>query len=181
MHYYALISSFPVVTLDSDSGMTADNFLSACQAYIKGDDLRTLEELSLDPSPEKFESGSFARKYASWEASLRNAAARARSARLGIDPTAYLDREAEVEADTERAVNSAWAAADPLERERILDRARWTKIEELEAGKPFSFEQVCAFKLKLLLRQKWADRQNGDPENNLEQALTAVSSADVKE
>ena len=177
MHYYALISSLPMLTLENDTGMTVERFLSACQSFVNKAEFRILEELTLDSPPESFGKTSFAGRYAAWEASLRNAIVRARAGKAGADPAAYLNRDAEVEADAERAVNTAWAAGNPLEREFILDRARWTKIEELESGKPFSFEKICAYKLKLLVQRKWTDRRKGKPEDNLEQSVNSVARA----
>ena len=49
-------------------------------------------------------------------------------------------------------------AADPLEAEKILDRMRWAKLDELEAGRQFDFDRVCIFKLKLLILAKYSGR-----------------------
>ena len=176
MHYYALISSLPALLPDVDSGITPEKFLSDCQAYVGGADYRLLEQLSLDPVPGEFPKGSFARKYSEWECALRNAIVRFRSGKIGADPISYLNRDAGVEADAERAVSSAYSVGSPLERERILDHARWTKIEELETGNNFTFEQLCGYKLKLLIQQKWAHRNPEKAAENLEQATAQISS-----
>ena len=69
---------------------------------------------------------------------------------------------------------AAWMVSSPLEREKILDQARWEKIEELEAGQLFSFEQLCAYKLKLLLQLKWVGRSPEQAAQNLDLAPSMV-------
>jgi hypothetical protein len=174
MQYYSLISSLPMLLPDGEPGITPEKFLSDCRPYLNERNFRILETLSLDPVPEDFPTGSFARKYSEWECSLRNAIVRARAEKNGTDPLSSLNRNAGMEADSERAVSSAYAAKSPLERERILDEARWIKIEELECGKPFSFEQICGYKLKLLIRQKWSCRKETKAAENLELAAEKI-------
>ena len=177
MSYYALISSLPMLTLDGNAGMTPERFLSACEMYVKGEKYWILQELGLDPSPDRFKSGTLPGNYAAWECALRNAIVRSRANKLDRDPGSYLNRAAGTEGDTERAVSAAWATANPLERERILDQARWMKIEELESGFPFSFERLCAYKLKMLLQLKWLGRVQEHAAQNLEDSANAVVSS----
>ena len=174
MSYYALISSLPMLLPEGNAGMTPERFLSACGTYVKGEKYRILEELGLDPMPDQFKPDSLPGRYAAWECALRNAIVRSRSNKLDRDPAAYLNKEAGVEGDTERAAAAAWTVSDPLERERILDQARWMKIEELEAGSLFSFEQLCAYKLKMLLQLKWLGRSRERAAENLELSTDAV-------
>lgn len=174
MGYYALISSLPMLTLDGNAGMTPERFLSSCQTYVKGDKYKILEELGLDPQPGQFKTGTFPAKYAEWECSLRNAVVRKRAGRLDRNPGAYLNAEAAEECDTDRAAAAAFTVEDPLERERILDQARWMKIEELESGSQFSFERLCAYKLKMLIQLKWLGRVQERATENLDRSTDAV-------
>ena len=58
---------------------------------------------------------------------------------------------------------SAAAIADPLERERAIDKLRWQAIEEISAGHELDFDALCAYKLKLdiLIRRRHRDREVG--------------------
>lgn len=174
MSYYALISSLPMLTLEGNAGITVERFLSCCETYVKGEKYRILEELGLDPAADQFKAGSLPGRYAAWECALRNAIVRSRSNKLERDPAVFLNKEAGVEGDTERAAAAAWATVNPLEREKILDQARWMKIEELECGERFSFEQLCAYKLKLLLQLKWIGRFQERAAENLELSAESV-------
>ncbi|MBQ7402272.1 MAG: DUF2764 family protein [Lentisphaeria bacterium] len=174
MGYFALISSLPMLTLDGTNAITAEQFLSCCETYVTEKELRILQELKFPPSPEDFEPSTFAGRYAAWECALRNAVVRIRANKTGRSAGKYLNPEGGIEADAERAVSAAWAVGNPLERERILDQARWMKLEELESGTLFSFEQLCAYKLKLLLQKKWNDRSEKQAAYNLEASIDAV-------
>ncbi|MBQ9772484.1 MAG: DUF2764 family protein [Lentisphaeria bacterium] len=174
MSYYALISSLPMLLLEGNAGFTPERFLSYCDAYVSGDKLKILEDLGLDPSLERFKPNSLPGRYAIWECALRNAIVRKRSHKLNVDAAKYLNEDAWTEADVERIVAAAWMVSSPLEREKILDQARWEKIEELEAGQLFSFEQLCAYKLKLLLQLKWVGRSPEQAAQNLDLATSMV-------
>lgn len=176
MSYYALISSLPMLTLEGNSGFTPERFHSYCEVYVSGDKLKILDDLGLDPSLEQFSADSLPGRYAAWECALRNAIVRKRSRKLNVDAAEYLneDPRTEAESDVERTASAAWMISNPLERERLLDRARWEKIEELEAGQLFSFEQLCAYKLKLLLQLKWLGRVPEQAAQNLELSTQAV-------
>ena len=168
MGYYALISSLPMLTLDGDSGMTMKYFLSSCESCLPEKKYNILEKLELIPNPAESGNCSFTEQYGIWENALRNAIVRIRANKLDRNPEEYLNEKDSFELDAERAVVAAWAVANPLEREQILDQARWNKIEELAGGDTFSFEQLCAYKLKLILQRKWIERAADRAARNLD-------------
>lgn len=174
MSYYALISSLPMVLLEGDAGITVERFLSYCAPCVKDEQYKILEDLVLDLSPERFKKSSVPGRYAAWEASLRNAIVKFRSRKMDCDPADYLNAAAEELIDAERAAASAWLVTNPLEREKLLDQARWQKLEELEFGTQFSFDQLCVYKLKLLLQLKWLGRVQEQAAKNLELSAEAV-------
>ena len=174
MHYYALVSSLPALLPESCQEMTVEKFLADCSTQIPSAEFQILKTLSLDPAEGQFPSGSFGARYMEWETSLRNGLVRARAAGQEKEPAKYLNRNAGIDSDAERAVSAAWLTDSPLEREQIIDRARWAKIEELERGFSFRFEQLCAYKLKLLINEKWKKRQEEKGAENLETATGLV-------
>ena len=86
----------------------------------------------------------------------------------------YLHADGAYETDADRSVREAFAAGNPLEREKMLDFARWQKIEELEFGNRFNFNVLCAYKLKLELLLKWKARDAGQSQKNLDLAAEEV-------
>ena len=174
MAYYALLASLPMLTCEGNAGITPDYFLSCCSAFVDGDKFRILEILTLDPEPECFPESSFAQRFSLWECALRNAIVHVRSEKWNRDPSDYIKKEIESEADSDRLAATALSIKNPLERERYLDQVRWEKIEEMEFGGQFTFDQLCAYKLKLLIQQKWIRREQSNAAGNLELAVESV-------
>ena len=50
----------------------------------------------------------------------------------------------------------ALGAGSPLAVEAALDRRRWSRLEELEAGTQFDLGRLVAYRLKLLLLERRA-------------------------
>jgi len=69
-----------------------------------------------------------------------------------------------VDAAIIEAVSQAQKAADPLEGEKIIDRLRWAKLEELGRGQFFNldFLIVYALQLQILKRLERIDSVHGE-------------------
>lgn len=110
--------------------------------------------------------------YARWEISLRNTLARLRGAKLSLDAEQYLVAlEGEEEYSASAAAKNIYSMqADPLEKDRALDRARWEYLESLEADHMFDFDALCIYYCKMLIRSKWLSRQKEKAVENLDKA-----------
>ena len=75
-----------------------------------------------------------------------------------------------LDCDADAAAVRAYSAADPLERERLLDAARWEKASELTLLHQFDLDVLCAYYLQLQLAEKWARRAAGNAAVNLDEA-----------
>lgn len=202
MELFSLLSSLPYIKLYETPVISFEKFLEQCATRITGAQMTLLEQLSILPgrgAKRTFLSGndydalytefeanvrkilperSLIRQYAKWEMALRNSLARIRSAKWnngeaesGIRPDAPYDTE------TERIAQEAYGAANPLERERILDEARWNKLDDLvriNNRHNFSFDAVCAYGLKLHIVEKWEKRTSEAALANLNKAAEIV-------
>ena len=187
MELFSLLSSLPELTLFEQPGITHERFLYFCSSYFHGKRMDLLNNLSLHPETgdpavsgilRGFSKNSLPCAYSRWEAALRTSLARIRASR---NPgRGSLERpDAGYETDADSAARRAYAAPDPLERERILDRARWEKLDELARSghsHAFQFDSVCAYSLKLLIAEKWTERKEADASANLDRAADAVRS-----
>lgn len=101
------------------------------------------------------------REYQDFEVFLRQTIARKRAKEQGREVA--FEQSPEYRHDIVLAVDSAAAIADPLERERAIDKLRWQAIEEISAGHELDFDALCAYKLKLdlLIRRRHRDREVG--------------------
>jgi hypothetical protein len=175
--YYYLMSSLPTPKREEAPPLASEKFLHECSNHIDPELFKLLAALSLTP-PKKhvFPNGSLAGKWTAWETSLRNRLASVRGAALGRDASAYLAHQKEDASspDTDREISDKFIERDPLERERILDSLRWAKIEELEFGHYMDFDAVCAYRLKILIREKWSRRTQNKGQQNLNSVLHSL-------
>ncbi len=167
---FSLISSLPMLNMQEKPQITAEGFLDAAAVWLQGNELAELKELSLSPKTENhFRAGSFAAVYSAWELALRHSILR-----LRIQKNRYTDVPAAdipvFECDADAVAIRAYGAGDPLEREYILDRARWEKTEELTVGQTFGTDPLQAYFIRLQIAWKWAKRSMGNPEKNLDAA-----------
>ena len=185
MELFSLLSSLPHLTLFEQPGITHEKFLSFCSSYFHGKRMELLNMLSLRLEPEgsalskilrSFPARSLPCAYSRWEAALRNSLAKIRAAKNS--GRGFIERpDAGYETDADSAARRAYSAPDPLERERILDRARWEKLDELARTghcHAFNFDSVCAYSLKLLIAEKWIVRNPAEAAANLDRAADSV-------
>jgi hypothetical protein len=162
---------------DESPALTPEAFLALCSDWVEQDRMDFLSKLQLRPVEGlKIPAGSSVAEYLSWEGALRERFAKARAARLNRQD--FVPAEADKHfVEAEHIVQEALAAPNPLERERFLDKLRWSKLEDLEFGHIFDFDILCLYKLKLLLRCKWQARQPARGSANLDKAVEAVQAA----
>ena len=182
MGLFSLIASLPQLVLFETPPVSSEKFLSFCSSCLGAKEYELAARWSLVPSDalaalvSAFPVHSLPRAYYSWELALRNSIAKIRAARLpGHGPAER--PEAGYEADADSVVRAAFSVRDPLEREKILDRARWNKIGELQhkySRHGFTLDAVYAYRIRLLIAEKWAARKGAEAPDNLERTASAV-------
>lgn len=162
MAYYFLIASLPKLALDEELPISGEAFLQACEESPTQPDMEDLRHI-IDGEPEKAKHP-FVREWLWRETLLRNAIARARAARLGVEPDLFL-KECEhfesypanfVAEIMHRSPGGQAGETTPLERELALDRYRWETIEEMAAFDMFGMPALLAFALKFNLAARWS-------------------------
>ena len=172
---YSLLASLPALSMQEKPALTSAAFLEAAEAFVQGKDLEDLRALSLIPAEENtFRKGSFAADYTAWEMALRSAILRLRTAKRKEALPESGKHELSFECDAESAAQRAYAAADPLEREKILDNARWSFLDEMELDHYADLDALSIYYRKLLILEKWAQYQKDRAEKNLEETASIV-------
>ena len=97
--------------------------------------------------------------------------AKVRAARKHTDVTKYLRHERYIEPPIAHLAMNAYRSPSPLEGERILDEARWQKLEELSFGHYFDLEFLLIYALKLLILERWERIYAADKISLLEETL----------
>ena len=173
--YYYLISSLPMLMFDETAVLSVEEFNEACADKISESDLKILNELSLIPEAEKtFPPNSAAERWRQWEIYLRNRIASHRAPH-GKDIHNYLQEEKSCFCDVDSGIQEAFGLKNPLEREKHFDQMRWNALDDFESGHHFDFDKLCVYKLKLLLLEKWNERQVEQGEKNLDVMLGQIN------
>lgn len=175
---FSLISSLPALQIFEAPAIDRGDFLLAAQAFLAPDDLAELAELSIAPDTRKtFRSESFAAKYSTWETAFRHSILKLQLAKhknAEAQNAPPFRRDTTFECDADAAAAHAFSAADPLEREKLLDRARWDKTEELTVNHFFDLDRIQAYFIRLQIAEKWGRRASGDAAANFDAAAEAV-------
>jgi hypothetical protein len=169
MNHYFLVASLPMLQFGEKPPIRLADFLSACGAALAEGEMAVLRDL-LERDGEA-ESHPFSRAWRDRETELRNAVARLRARPLQINPEPWLRPHAGARVYIQTGVAEAFQAADPLQRERALDRLRWRILEDLAGLEPFSLEAVFSYALRLRLLWRWAGYQEAEGAAALDRAV----------
>lgn len=178
--YYYAVAALPGVSLDSEPPWTIEGFLEFTREQLTPTDYQTLRSASLEPAEvveelEPLRNGTesahtsagdsdesdgnadavagsgAALHWHRFETNLRNALIRVRT----DDPNrqnAYLRSSDHIEDSyVHEIAREAHAAANPLDAEHVLDRARYRFLDELEVGHFFDIDRLVVYYLKLQL------------------------------
>lgn len=192
--YYSLVSSLPFLRMTDKPALSYEKFMESCGQFIHGREFQQLKQFSLIPGfrPEdadsgehtapaellkQFKRGSLAERYTHFEIALRHSMMKLRASRLGKNFVTANPDEIVSDSEADQVIHAAFAAPNPLERERILDIARWLKLDELEAKNTtrFNLDTVCAYSIRIQIAEKWVLRQAGPAERNLSAVAAQVS------
>ena len=199
--YISLVSSLPLLRMTEAPLVSYGKFMSDCEGLIDAKHLDLLRRFSLvpglrpgekpqDAAPddpdaleafiEEFPEGSLAREYLLFESALRHSAMKLRAAKLGAAFAAPKPGHTFFDPEADRTVRAAFAAPNPVERERILDAARWDKLDELEVKNRtrFKFDTVCAYSIRIQIAEKWAARSAGNSAEGLDRTVLSVLATD---
>lgn len=163
-NYEYIIASLPV--------LQQDNFAVDCEAVIgeiKGQLNRQDNEVMdflLDGWNEEtldrnfYEKASahrcgFIREFFKFDLNLRNAKVEYLNKALGRPEGTDMIVLDESEAEEEDELASLFQAKDLLERERRIDDAVWSKVDEMTVMEVFSLEVILAFTVKLKIIGRW--------------------------
>ena len=151
--YYYLISSLPMLDLDSPVKLDSSAFIELCRDFLPENELEIISSLKIEPN-ETSTNISELEAWKNWETQLRNSLVKYRGKEANINVNDYLREERDYSSEIEKGVVDAYSKSNPLEREDHLDKVRWSKLEGMEVGHDFDFLKLCLYKLKLLICEK---------------------------
>ncbi|MBR2508494.1 MAG: DUF2764 family protein [Lentisphaeria bacterium] len=167
MKYYYFISTLPMLDFQRpafDGGVRA--FDEMCGSSLAPEDAEFLLSVTLDNPPAEKIASRVHSQFILWDTNLRNAIANA--AMPNGNARKYLQKEEDFFSGIDYIVQNAAAKDDPLERDRMIDQARFEKIEELSALNNFDIEFLAAYRMKLLIIEKYASLSVEQGEKNFD-------------
>jgi hypothetical protein len=167
--YYYLVASLPTLERGDPAPMTPEEFLFHCTGALSRDDWDELERVVAGRNDECVTPS--ACRWFAVDAQMRNAAARARAGRLGVDAGEFLRPHQGWDDRAEKAVADAFAKPTPLEREVALDECRWAILDEMAADDPYGLGPVVAYAVKLLITARWHEMNDERGQARLEQII----------
>ena len=164
MAYAYLMSSLPMLAIGKEIPMSSAEFGVYCEGVLSPTDSARLRLVMEDRLEEVPDPG--VQRYLSAETQLRNALARMRAAKAGVDPSSFLRPHSDWDSLAEKTAADAMNMDNPVERELLLDRYRWHVLEDLAAVDAFDVVAVYSYGLRLKLAEKWLklNEQEGEAE-----------------
>lgn len=153
MLYYYLISSLPELKMDEPPVMSLEQFTFRCQGILDESGMRDLNKVLAGDTTDIHSPQ--AAQWLAADTQLRNAVARMRAAHLNIDSIGFIKDHAGARMVVESAVRDAYARANPLDRELVLDKCRWFILEELAFADRFGLGAVIAYGARLQIVERW--------------------------
>ena len=172
MSYHYLVASLPMLFFGDQPPFSSRELQSRCVGVLKTEHLAILEAVMQGRS---IAGNTFAAAWAARETQLRNAVARFRAARLGVDSQAFQRDHAGFDVGLAQVVTDALAQHTPLEREQALDRGRWRIADELALADPFGLGTVLAFAVKLCIAERWAGLTEAAGQRKVEDFTEAMT------
>ena len=170
--YHYLTSSLPALSLEAPPPFTPDEFRFKCQGVLGKADQAELDLVLAGRAAEG--RSAFARAWAGADAQIRNTAAKARGAKLGVEAKPFLKCHPGYAVWLDKEVGDALAKASPLARETGLDLARWKFVEDLARADASGLPAVLAFAVKLMLATRWAAMKEEAGRERLEQLVSQL-------
>lgn len=149
--YYYTVASLPLLFLDTEQFPKIEGFLVSVQEAAPKGDFAIISSATLCPSENPLHPT--IEKWWQFESSLRNELVKLRASRLSVDGVPYLSKNAPLYNLIDLA-REAFLEESPLVAEGILDRGRWTYLDELEFGHYFDLEKLIVYYLKLQILER---------------------------
>jgi len=151
--YYYLVASLPSLSLGDPPPMTSEELARMSDGQLSSADLADLLSI-VEGRLDDVRHPGF-RVHVARETQLRDALARLRAARAGVDGAPFERPFSGFDSEVERVASAAMALPDPLEREQMLDRFRFQMLEGLALPSSFDSIVVLAYAAKLLIVERW--------------------------
>jgi len=155
-NFYYLVSSLPTLDFEKALPFSYGEFLDHCQRLIGEKDFQTLQQAT--PNYDKVAPAHSALEaLAQFNRRFRNEIARTRAKKTDKNASEYIRGDSYVDQISIDVINQAAKAENPLEAERILDRYKWAKFDEISSIHSFDLTFLITYALKIQLLERYQE------------------------
>jgi hypothetical protein len=171
MAYYSFVASLPSLQIGDEPPVSVEEYIENASQWITEREIGILKAVLLnEPTASPC---SLSEAWNNLETQLRNAVAKHRGQKLGVDYKEYLQPHDNFSGEVEALVADAFTQNDPVELEQELDRARWNLAEGLVGQETFGFEKILAYGIQLKIVERWNRMDVKVGKQNIEAVITA--------
>jgi len=170
MDCYYLACTLPLLRFGELPKLTEEAFVQDWVEHLPEKERTAVREATLLPG--KTPASRALREYWIFETALRNAVSRRRLS--GSEAKRDQRPESHCLVWVDSAVHEAANAPNPLERERRIDKIRWSYLDELESSNAFCADFFVIYKLKLAILEKYRARQAKPGEHSFRLSVHSI-------
>jgi hypothetical protein len=174
-NYYYTVASLPMLFYDEALSLTLSQFIDICRTELSDNDMQLIENSSISILDSSTPTSSALEEWRTWEKGVRNELVKLRAHNKGWEPAEYL-RENDDVLGLHEIAREAVNESSPLEGEDVLNRARWSYLDELETGHHFDVERLVVYCLKLQILERRAKFTKDKGTANFEMLIENLSS-----
>ncbi len=143
-----------MLVLGDPPAFSVEEFRESAAPILVEDDLAEFDRVVAGQTEEG--NSFFSAEWHRTDMQIRNEIARMRATRRSVEVRSYLKDHQGYSVAIADGVADAYARPNPAERERSLDRLRWSWLDELAARDAFGLTAILAYVVKLQLAVRWA-------------------------
>jgi len=165
--YYYFAASLPMLEFEGKLPMTVAFFGEECQRLLTKRDFSLMKDLLCDDEMPQESRNSVYNAWIRFNHNFRNELAWFRAQRLHKDPSSYIRGQKENEPSLVEMIHQASKHTNFLEAEKLLAKAKWQFLNELESSHYHDLEFLFVYGLKLKILEKFQEYSSPEGKQTL--------------
>ena len=152
--YYYFSASLPMIEWEGKLPMSSDEFLLDCERLLADADYTVIQRVIGENDTIEETGNKTADSWNQFSRNFRNEMAWFRAKRLNKDPLGSIRGSMETDPFLRQILHEAAKIPNLLEAQKMLDRASWQFLNDLEKGHYYDFDYIIIYGLKLKIMQR---------------------------
>lgn len=177
--YYYTVSSLPTLSIETNPGISVEQFLYECEAEIPENKMTILTNTTLVPPKTEQDIPRILKEWYAYATTFQNQLIQSRAKKLNRNPKDHL-RYSDAAPEAYTKANASLSIDNPLEAEIFQINSQYQFLDDLEVGHIFDFDFLLIYKLKLelLLRKFSFTREKGlENFNHIDEHFSSIISS----